>query len=610
MVSDTANACKKKTGIIRRIGQKSLIFGVVVAFTLAILVCIEAGLRLGGVGVDRSLFIKNPYRPDGSTWMVNKAFYAQFFPPDNRQWVLDSLDWGWEIPLRKPPNTKRIMILGGSVALGNQIPVYANSRILRLMLEHSFPDMNFEIYNLAAGALNSNVMRAVANAALKFTPDFFLVYMGNNENIGPFGPAWSPGRIPPETSHIQALIHLQRLRIVQLLQSNIAKERDFICTDALSIFSPRHACPVGSSGRLRMYENYEANLTAICRNAAEAGASTIVSTLGNNIGDWPPCLSANIPNTGEPEYTVWKQYFDEGLQLMEQAEEDAPELWNDALTLFLKARDINAAHAELQYNLAKCYIRQNEFSLAREAYTLARDLDGCFIRADSTINDIIKRCASDCSNTYLIDTERMFIQESTNGIMGDALYYDFVHLTAEGEYLFALSMFNGIQDILLHQFNITAAAPPMSFERSKEVLGYSAYMDALLLDDGNVATRKAVKEFYRNLSIDQYSAAHEQRKAELGPDVREKAIAYMLQTDLYKKGDVTITHCVITELQKIEQEQQVRQGSQPLPSRHKDLMIPEDQESYAKKEATRLLELFPTRPDVHQLARMAGVLSE
>lgn len=600
----------KKQGISDRVLLKGIVAaGTSLALAFGLLICIEAGLRMSGFGTNLRLFTLNPHRADGSTWIVNKNFYAQFFPPDKRQWVLDSLNWGWEIPLAKPPDTKRIMVIGGSVALGNQIPPFASSRILKILLEQSFPDTNFEIYNLAAGALNSNVMRLVVNEAAQFQPDFLLVYMGNNEHIGPYGPAWSPKGIPPNTRVIQTLIGLQRLRLVQLLQSKFSHDNRFLLDSYMSVFDKHRSIPPDSPGRLRLYENYRSNLIAICEKAEDIGAITILSTLGNNVGNWPPNSSILRSDISETESNAWKMYFEEGILLKEKAENSSPELWPEVLNRFLLARDIDAGHAELQYNIGECYYQLNDFSRAREAFTLARDLDGCFMRADSTINAIIRECSSRSPEIFFLNTEGLFIQESDHGIMGDKLFYDFVHVNVRGEYLIALSMFGAIQDILMHKFQTASSIPPMPFDVCMEVLGFSPYIDACLLK-GTIDTCNAIKHLYRDLETDAHSEKLGQLMQEFGTDFRENALERLRNTALYKKGDVPISRFIIELLMEIEQEEKSKQKSHNFPSLIKDVLLQEGEEMSAKNEALRLLKLFPTRPDVHQLAIMTGASLE
>ena len=66
-------------------------------------------------------------------------------------------------------------------------------------------------------AINSHVVLEIARDCAAHQPDLFVVYMGNNEVIGPYGPGtvfqqWSPSR-----KLIRANVWLKSTRVGQLL---------------------------------------------------------------------------------------------------------------------------------------------------------------------------------------------------------------------------------------------------------------------------------------------------------------------------------------------------------------------------------------------------------
>jgi hypothetical protein len=78
---------------------------------------------------------------------------------------------------------------------------------------------------------------------------------------------------------------------------------------------------------------------------------------------------------------------------------------------------------------------------AKEHYLRARDLDTLRFRADSKINEINRSTASSISGAELVDAEAILSQESPDGIIGNDLLYDHVHLTPRGNYLLARAAF-------------------------------------------------------------------------------------------------------------------------------------------------------------------------
>ena len=53
----------------------------------------------------------------------------------------------------------------------------------------AFPQTHFEIVNLGITAINSHVILPIARDCAKADGDLWIIYMGNNEMVGPFGAA-------------------------------------------------------------------------------------------------------------------------------------------------------------------------------------------------------------------------------------------------------------------------------------------------------------------------------------------------------------------------------------------------------------------------------------
>ncbi|MEE8369051.1 MAG: hypothetical protein V3S30_12145, partial [Thermoanaerobaculia bacterium] len=92
------------------------------------------------------------------------------------------------IPSDKGENTFRIFVLGGSAAMGTPDASFGLSRVLEALLQETYPRLNFEVVNAAMTAVNSHVVNEIARSCARLKPDLFVIYMGNNEVVGPFGP--------------------------------------------------------------------------------------------------------------------------------------------------------------------------------------------------------------------------------------------------------------------------------------------------------------------------------------------------------------------------------------------------------------------------------------
>ena len=79
--------------------------------------------------------------------------------------------------------------------MGDPDPAYAFSRYLDVMLRQHYPSMKFEVVNTGSVAINSHVLLPIAEGLAKQRPDVFIIYSGNNEVVGPYGPG-PPSLLP------------------------------------------------------------------------------------------------------------------------------------------------------------------------------------------------------------------------------------------------------------------------------------------------------------------------------------------------------------------------------------------------------------------------------
>jgi hypothetical protein len=100
----------------------------------------------------------------------------------------------------KPKNTVRIFLVGESATKGDPQPRnLAVSAFLQAMLSDAWPEKKVEVLNLGTSAVASFPLVYQVRDALKFSPDLFIFYTGNNEFFGAFGAASFGGdRVVPE----------------------------------------------------------------------------------------------------------------------------------------------------------------------------------------------------------------------------------------------------------------------------------------------------------------------------------------------------------------------------------------------------------------------------
>ena len=198
-----------------RLSPKRILFAVVSILLVPVLLLtlLEGGLRLAGYGVAPDFFVP----VDGQrAWTANPNFARQFFPP-----ALARLPQPIRVAFDKPADVTRVVVLGGSAAMGEPDPTFSFSRILDVMLASLYPDRRFEVINTGMATINSHVVRQIASELNRVQPDIVLIYMGNNEVVGPFGAGTVFGAYSPSLALIRLGIQLRSFRIGQLIDATV-----------------------------------------------------------------------------------------------------------------------------------------------------------------------------------------------------------------------------------------------------------------------------------------------------------------------------------------------------------------------------------------------------
>ncbi len=385
----------------------------------------EGALRLLGVGYPTDLTV--PCTVQGRPASCYNLFFpAPFFPPG-----MIKTPQAYAIPAEKPRGTFRIFVLGESAAMGDPDPAYGFSRYLEVMLRERFPAMKFEVVNTGSVAINSHVLLPIAKGLAKERPDLFIIYSGNNEVVGPYGPGTALTSSGMNLSVIHTSMFVRSTRIGQLLTKVGTQKREW---GGMEMFLDKQVA-ADSPLMQRAYENFESNLRETIAIARGSGARVIVATVATNLKDCAPFASLHRENLGEDALRSWTALVQQG------SDWENSRAYAEALKAYLSAAQIDDQYAELEFRIARCLWRLGNYGAAREHFSRARDLDTLRFRADSKINDINRTVASSSPGAELVDTDEIFAKESPNGIVGSELVYEHVHLTPEGNYLLARAMF-------------------------------------------------------------------------------------------------------------------------------------------------------------------------
>lgn len=410
------------------------------AVPLALLVVVEALLRLAGIGYPTTFLVRHPATEAG-VLVENQRFPWRFFPP-----TLARHPQPVEVRPRKSPGVCRIVVLGGSAAEGDPAPAFGFSRILKVLLEARHPGVEFEVINTAFTAINSHVVLPIARDCQQLKADVWLVYMGNNEVVGPFGTGTIFGPQVPPMPMIRATLWVRETRVGQLLDGLLRHLRPSPEAaegwGGMTMFTGQQVR--GKDPRLAtVRQHFRENLEGIVRAGRSTGARVVVSTMASRVRDWPPFGSLHRPDLSQPERVEFEREYQTAVTAQRLAQ------WDKAIQSYQQAAQIDPEYAGLHYRWGRCALALGHMEEAREHLLLARDLDTLRFRSDTALNEVIRQWAAGQApeGMRLLDAERGFERESPGGLPGREWFYEHVHFTFAGNYLLARLFAEAIEDL-------------------------------------------------------------------------------------------------------------------------------------------------------------------
>ena len=346
----------------------------------------EGVLRLAGYGHPTSFFVTSPH--DDGALIENDKFAWRFLPPTLARASQPTL-----FRREKAPGTVRVFVFGESAAEGDPEPAFGLPRLLEVLLEGRFPGHDFEVVNAAVTAINSHAILPIARDCAGLDGDFWAVYIGHNEVMGPFGAGTVFGQKTPPLAALRLGLGLKRFRLGQWIAGLGGAGGDGGEWKGMGMFLDQQI-EAADPALDWVYEAYEQNLSDILAAGRDAGAHVVLATAASNLRDSAPFAGA------------------------------------DAVAAFQQARELEA-----QGNAAE----------ARSHYVRARDLDALRFRADTKLNTITRalgQAAAD--NVTFIDGQAALDAPSPGGIAGRGMFYEHVHFTFEGNHRLARRFADGI----------------------------------------------------------------------------------------------------------------------------------------------------------------------
>ena len=426
-----------------------------VVIPLLVLGVLEAGLRLSGFGHPTSLFVQR--RIDGrDLYIANRYAGRRFFPASLARTPLPEV-----FPAIKATNTVRIFVFGESAVQGECYRAVSFTRILPVLLRHYWPDTRFEVINCGIAALNSWAIKDYVKECTHYAPDLFILYVGNNEVVGPYGPGTIfAGASAPWLTRIR--VWLSGLRLYQLARAVHAWfQPDQGTWKSVSMFTEQ-VVPSDDPHLATVPGVFAANLERMLVSAAKADVPVMLCTLAANLRSSPPFASCHASGLATNELAAWASAYVAGTNAQALAR------YGEALAHYQAAAEIDGSHAGLTYRMGQCAFALSNCTEAARHLARARDLDGLRFRPPGELNNRIRSVANG-RDTPLLDVAQLVAAEASCAIPGDELLYDHVHFLPEGHYLVASGLCARI-------VQSGVFAPKLGPPRATATLGFDACM--------------------------------------------------------------------------------------------------------------------------------------
>lgn len=409
--------------------------GPTVLGSLLLLAGIEGALRAvgweaivplhGDPAINLNPFLRNGVRPDGTPVVRARGSLAEFLAT-------------------KPPNGFRVFVLGESSVEGRPYPPsFAFPALLEQRLAAALPDRHVEVVNCGLAGLASWHIKSIAREVVAYQPDVVLVYAGHNDFIS---------REPRPVGGVMRA--LARTRTFQLavragqdlkrLRQGPFDEREATSRNQPFLFRERAtgASTLSAADHARIVRRFAENLRDIVDVTRAVGGIPIVTTVAQNLRDWPPGAWRHRPALAPERTARWAQRMAEGDRL--RAAGDC----HGALAAYAGAARIDARVATLHYVSGRCLERVGEWARARFAYRRASDLDAVPMGATSALNRAIRRAAT-AAATPLVDVARRLERTVPHGLPGDELFVDYVHPTLLGHQRIAAIVADELRDLAI-----------------------------------------------------------------------------------------------------------------------------------------------------------------
>jgi len=343
--------------------------------------------------------------------------------------------------LDKGPDTKRVIVVGDSVAHGIGLSRDDRSRAFPALLEGSLsadhPAQHIEVLNCGGLGHASFHAKHVTRQVLTYSPDLIVIAMGSSE--------WLERCLLKNWTAITDSLAITRYSKTVLLARSLARRLSIIAAPSDVYQFERYAqvgfriLPLLEEDLVLTERDIESllagsreNLEAIVEMCRTAGIPLILATEACNL-------------RMEPNLEILSRRASEGGRA--PAADVAPTDFSSPpplRTLKAEAAELETASTPQQrqrlaatyYMMGMQYEAAEDFEKAREHYGLAKDHELLPTRPLSPFNDLLRELTEQ-PHVYLADVETAFWRSTPGGVPGWEIFLDDVHPAVAGHELYA-----------------------------------------------------------------------------------------------------------------------------------------------------------------------------
>jgi tetratricopeptide (TPR) repeat protein len=379
----------------------------------------EFALLLAGYGHDTSYLHRSDARGHEHL-RDNAGFGVLFFPEHLRPRALP-----FSVPAEKPQGHVRIVVLGGSEAMGMPEPAYGVGPMLQEQLGVRHPGVEIEVVVLAHAAANSHVVRRISTSLRALDPDGIVVMLGNDEVIGPYGAGTIFTARAPSSARIAWETRVRSTRLGQWWARRISamqtperwRGSEMFASNEVSFDDP-------ALERTRVH--FSSNLDAIARAGDALNVPMVFTTLGVNLRHSGPFGTVGPGTLPGDQQSVFGRAYRAGDELWERGAADSARIsYREALTLL-------PLHADLHYRLGRLELAAGDTAAAIAHLRDAREYDTVRLRADAGMNGVVRRVATWHDHVILADLDAALAAMSPAGLPGREAFLDHKHLDFAG----------------------------------------------------------------------------------------------------------------------------------------------------------------------------------